>query len=54
VADHPPLSSLPAEQILQRAVEYRRMAATASTAEARDALMLLAERLERLAEQRRG
>jgi (p)ppGpp synthase/HD superfamily hydrolase len=49
MADRAPLASLTPEQIRERAAEFRRMAATASTAQIRDALIRLAERLEALA-----
>jgi hypothetical protein len=49
MADRPPLSSLTAEQIRERAADFRRMAATATLARIRDALIRLAERLEALA-----
>jgi hypothetical protein len=48
----PPLSALTSEQVLARAREYRRMAASATTAEIRDALNLLAVRFAILAAQR--
>jgi hypothetical protein len=49
---HPPLSALTSEQLMARAREYRRMAASATTAGIRDALNLLAVRLAILAAQR--
>jgi hypothetical protein len=48
----PPLSALTSEQLLARAREYRRMAASATTAGIRDALNLLAVRFAILAAQR--
>jgi hypothetical protein len=47
--ERPRLSELTAPEVLERAAEYRRMAATASTAQVRAALLRLAERLDRLA-----
>jgi hypothetical protein len=41
-----------AGQLRERAAEYRGMAATATTAHIRDALIQLAERLEKLAAER--
>jgi hypothetical protein len=49
MADRAPLSSLTPEQLRERAAEFRRMAATATPAQIRDALIRLAERLEALA-----
>jgi len=48
----PPLSDLTAEQLRELAQENRATAATASSADVRDALIRLAERLEALAKQR--
>jgi hypothetical protein len=45
----PPLSSLTAEQLRERAQEYRAMAAHATTAQIGDSLIRLAERFEALA-----
>ena len=42
----PRLSDLTRTELLARAVEYRQMAATALTADTRDALLELAERFE--------
>ena len=42
----PRLSDLTRTELLARAAEYRRMAATASTPDTRDALLELAERFE--------
>jgi hypothetical protein len=52
--NRPPLADLTAEQLRELARKDREMAATATTADARDALIRLAERLERLAAQRNG
>jgi hypothetical protein len=41
-------------ELLAKAAEYRRMAATASTVEVRDALFRLAERFETIAQERSG
>jgi hypothetical protein len=49
MADRPPLSSLTADQLRERAEESRRMAETARTTQIRDALVRLAEGLEALA-----
>ena len=46
--DRPLPSEMTDEQLRDRTAEYRRMAATASTVEIRDALLRLAERFERL------
>jgi hypothetical protein len=48
----PPLSALTSEQLMERAREYRRMAASATTAQTRDALNVLAVRLVMLAAER--
>jgi hypothetical protein len=48
----PPLADLTAEQLRELARKNREMAATATTTDARDALIRLAERLERLAVER--
>jgi hypothetical protein len=48
---HPPVSALTSEQLMARAREYRRMAASATTAGIRDALNLLAVRFAMLAAQ---
>jgi hypothetical protein len=49
MSDRPRLSELSREQLLSRAAEYRAMAATATTADVRDALVRVAERLEGMA-----
>jgi hypothetical protein len=48
----PPLSALTSEQLMVRAREYRRMAASATTAQIRDALNVLTVRFAMLAAQR--
>jgi hypothetical protein len=48
----PPLSALTATELLRRAEEYRTMAAAATTADIRDALLALANRFALLAAQR--
>ena len=48
----PRLSERTPAELLARAAEYRRMAETASTADVRDALLRLAERLEAMAARR--
>ena len=50
--DRPRISELNTVELLARAAEYRRMAATATTAGTRDALVRLAARFERTALQR--
>jgi hypothetical protein len=45
----PALSSLTAEQLRKRAEEFRGMAATATTADIRDALLRVAQQLDALA-----
>jgi hypothetical protein len=47
-----PLSTLTVDQLMVRATEYRRLAATASTAAGRDALNALAVRLAVMAARR--
>ena len=47
-----PLSALPIDQLLARAAEYRRMAATASTPDTKDALNRLAVRFAMMAAKR--
>jgi hypothetical protein len=49
MANGPPLSELTAAQLRERAQDCRRLAATASTAAGRDALIRLADRFEALA-----
>jgi hypothetical protein len=44
----PPLSELTAEQLQDRAIQYRNMAMYASTEEVRDALIRMAKRYEKL------
>jgi hypothetical protein len=48
----PRLSERTPAELLARAADYRRMAETASTADVRDALLRLAERLEAMAARR--
>jgi hypothetical protein len=52
MASRPPLSALSADQLMERAQQYRWMAATATTVEVRDALNRLAMRLAMLAARR--
>jgi hypothetical protein len=52
VEPRPTLSALTVDQLMDRAQEYRRMAATATTVETRDALNPLAVRLAMLAARR--
>jgi hypothetical protein len=49
---HPPLSALTSDQLMERARQYRRMAASATTAEIRDAINVLAIRFAMLAARR--
>ena len=51
--DRPLLSELSAAELLNRASEYRAMAATATARQQHEALIRLAERYERLAAERR-
>ena len=52
--DHVPLSNRASEDLLARAEELRRMAATATTEDVMKALLVLADRYVALAEKRRG
>lgn len=52
MAKRPCLSEMSPADLLARAVEYRRMAATATTAEVRDALLRIAKRLADMARDR--
>lgn len=49
VRDHTPLDRLTADQLRERAREYREMAATATSEATRDGLIRLAEQFEALA-----
>jgi len=54
-ADHRSLpSALTADQLRERAAEFRQMAASATTAQVRDSLIRVAERYEALAVTREG
>jgi hypothetical protein len=52
MTSRPPLSGMTADQLRERAGEYRSMAATATTAPVRDSLLRLAEQMEALVLQR--
>ena len=53
VSQHQPLSERSADQLMAQAMDYRRMALTATTIETQEALIKLAIRLVSLATQRK-
>ena len=53
MSQHQPLSERSADQLMAQAMDYRRMALTATTIETREALIKLAIRLVSLATQRK-
>ena len=53
MSQHQPLSERSADQLIARAMDYRRMALTATTIETQEALIKLAIRLVSLATQRK-
>jgi hypothetical protein len=53
MTERPRLSDRTVDELLERAADYRRMAATARTGESQESLLKLAEAFERLAEAKR-
>jgi hypothetical protein len=54
MSQHQPLSERSADQLMAQAMDYRRMALTATTIETQEALIKLAIRLVSLATQRKN